>query len=296
MAPTSRPIESMMTRRMRDPRGTLIVLAAVLPLIAAGLGTKARAQTLPPEAKTAAPIGSLADALALIATKPKVDLTHAFSATTPVALGFGHAKMTPAVNPTSLEAYTIARDGFRATYFAMVGQYGTHVDPPAHFAATGRTLDEIPPGEMILPLVVLDDTPYLDGDPAHAFTLGDLAAWEKQHGPVPKGAFVALRTDLSKDWDEPARFGRTPFPAWTLPVLKVLFEERGVTAIGHESLATDVTDTMESETYVLGAGHYQIAALANLDKVPATGAVVVATWPKPKGGLGFPARVFAILP
>ena len=250
----------------------------------------------PPPGAAGTPAGSLADALALIASRPKVDLTHAFSATTPVAPGFGHAKITPAVNPTSLEAYTIARDGFRASYFAMVGQYGTHVDPPAHYAATGRTLDEIPVDEMMLPLVVLDDTPYLTGDPAHAFTLGDLAAWEKVHGPVPKGAFVALRTDLSKDWDDPARFGRTPFPAWTLPVLKVLFEQRGVTAIGHESLATDVTDVMEGETYVLGAGHFEIAGMANLDKVPTTGAVIVATWPKPKAGLGFPARVFAILP
>ena len=278
---------TLMIKRMAD------VLAAAL-LLMAGTGARARTPQPAPQATAAAP--SLADAFALIAGKPKVDLTHAFSATTPVRPGFGQAKMTPAVNPTSLEAYTIARDGFRATYFAMVGQYGTHVDPPAHFAATGRTLDEIPLDEMMLPLVVLDDTPYLTGDPAHAFTLGDLAAWEAVHGPVPKGAFVALRTDLSKQWDEPARFGRNPFPAWTLPVLKALFEQRGAIAIGHESLDTDVTDTMEGETYVLGAGHYQIAAMANLDKVPATGAYIVATWPKPKAGLGFPARVFAILP
>jgi len=36
--------------------------------------------------------------------------------------------------------------------------------------------------------------------------------------------------------------------------------------------------------------------LANLDKVPEAGAIVVVTFPKPKGGSGFPARVFAILP
>ena len=278
---------------------TMLALAITLG------GSPARAQTAPVDPKAVdtapagsaspAPVGSLAGAFAVIAAHPKVDLTHAFDARTPVAPGFGQAKVTPAVNPTSLEAYTIARDGFRATYYAMVGQYGTHVDPPAHVAATGRTLDEIPPDEMILPLVVLDDTPYLAADPAHAFTLDDLAAWEKRHGPVPSGSFVALRTDLSKDWDDPARFGRTP-PAWTLPVLKALFEQRGAIAVGHESLVTDVTDTMEGETYVLGQGHYQVAAMANLDKVPATGAYVVATWPKPKGGLGFPARVFAILP
>jgi kynurenine formamidase len=36
--------------------------------------------------------------------------------------------------------------------------------------------------------------------------------------------------------------------------------------------------------------------MANLDKVPATGALIVVTWPKPAQGLGFPARAFAILP
>lgn len=264
-------------------RPHLLLLALLVPL-------SCRAQEAPPPSIT------LGQAFAVIAAHPKVDLTHSFGPDTPVWSGFGQARFTPAVDPHTLEAYTIARDGFRATYYAMVGQYGTHVDPPAHFAPTGRTMDEIPLDEMILPLVVLDDTPYLGRDPNHAFSLDDLASWEMQHGPVPKGSFVALRTDLSKDWGDPVKFGRRPFPAWSLPVLKRLYEERGVVATGHESLDTDTTPNMESETYLLGAGHYQIEAMANLDKVPATGAWIVATWPKVKNGLGFPARVFAVLP
>ena len=43
----------------------------------------------------------------------------------------------------------------------MVGQYGTHVDPPAHFRADGLTMDQIPLKQMILPLVVFDITPLL---------------------------------------------------------------------------------------------------------------------------------------
>lgn len=248
------------------------------------------------EAPAAASANSLTDAFALIQSHPKVDLTHSFSPSSPTWSGFGQARFTPAVNPNTLEAYTIARDGFRATYYAMVGQYGTHVDPPAHFSPTGRTMDEIPLDEMVLPLVVLDDTSYFATDPNHVFSPDDLAAWEKAHGPVPKGAFVALRTDLSKDWDNPARFKRDPFPCWSLAVLKTLFEQRGVIAIGHEALDTDATKSMEGETYVLGSGHYQIEAMANLDKVPPTGAWIIATWPKVKAGLGFPARVFAVLP
>jgi kynurenine formamidase len=150
---------------------------------------------------------------------------------------------------------------------------------------------------MILPLVVLDDTPYLAKDENHAFSVAYLRAWEKAHRRVPKGAFAALRTDMSKDWDtNPERFKRSAFPAWSLETVKFLVEKRGVTAIGHESMDTDTTDKMESETYILHEGHYQIEVMANLDKVPATGALIVVTWPKVKDGLGFPARAFAILP
>jgi kynurenine formamidase len=233
----------------------------------------------------------------IITSKKFVDLTHSFSPQTPVWQGFGQAKMTPASDPETHAPYTIERDGFRATYYEMVGQYGTHVDPPAHFAPNGSTMDQIPLKQMILRLVVLDDTPYLARDPNHAFSVADLHAWERRHGRIPKGAFAALRTDMYKDWDkDPAHFKRNPFPAWSFETVKFLFEQRGVTAIGHESMDTDITDKMDSETYLLRHGHFQIEVMANLDQIPATGALIVVTWPKVKDGLGFPARAFAILP
>jgi kynurenine formamidase len=233
----------------------------------------------------------------ILAGKTFVDLTHSFGPDSPVWSGFGQAKMTPAVDPQTGQPYTIPKDGFRSTYYQMVGQYGTHVDPPAHFAEDGITMDRIPLKQMVLPLIVLDDTPYLAKDPNHAFSVDDLRAWEKKNGRVPKDSFVALRTDMSKDWDsDPERFKRSPFPAWSLETIKFLIEQRGVTAIGHESMDTDITDKMESETYVLQHGHFQIEVMANLDKVPARGALIIVTWPKVKDGLGFPARAFAILP
>ena len=236
-------------------------------------------------------------AFQIISAKTFVDLTHRFGPDTPVWSGFGQAKMSPAVDPKTREPYTIAKDGFRSTFYEMVGQYGTHIDPPAHFAENGLTMDAIPVKQMILRLVVLDDTPFLTRDPNHAFSLADLKAWEQAHGRVPKGAFAALRTDMYKDWDtNPERFKRSDFPAWSLETIKFLVEQRGVTAIGHKSMDTDTTEKMESETYLLRQNHFQIEVMANLDRVPATGALIVVTWPNVKDGLGFPARAFAILP
>lgn len=240
---------------------------------------------------------SLDDAYRILHGHRYVDLTHSFGPDTPVWSGFGQAGFAPAADPKTGAPYTLAKDGFRATYYTMVGQYGTHVDPPAHFAADGATMDRIPLADMILRLVVFDLTPRLAADPNHALGVADILAWEKLHGRVPKGAFAALRTDMGKDWEaNPARFKRAPFPAWSLDAVRFLFEQRGVTAIGHESLDTDTTPAMDSETWLLHHGHFQIEAMTGLDQVPATGALIVVTWPKVRDGLGFPARAFAILP
>ena len=89
-------------------------------------------------------------------------------------------------------------------------------------------MDEIPLKQMILPLIVLDDTPYLAKDQNHAFSVADLRAWEKKHGRIPRGTFVALRTDMYKDWNSnPERFKRAPFPAWAFETIKFLYEQRG---------------------------------------------------------------------
>ena len=256
------------------------------------------ALTLALLSSTPAGAGSdLERAYRIIAGKQFIDLTHSFGPTTPVWSGFGQADFTPAFDPKTRKPYTIKNDGFRTTTYSMVGQYGTHVDPPAHFAEDGITMDKIPLKQMILPLIVLDNTPYQTKDDNHAFSLADLKAWEKKHGKVPRGSFVALRTDMYKDWDKnPDRFKRAPFPAWSFETIKFLYEQRGVTATGHEAMDTDTSEKMDSETYILQHGHYQIEVMANLDKVPPRGALIVVTWPKVRDGLGFPARALAILP
>ena len=102
---------------------------------------------------------------------------------------------------------------------------------------------------------------------------------------------------MGKDFESnPERFERVPFPAWSLETVKFLVEQRGIEAIGHESMDSDTTEKMDTETFILSSGRYQIELMTNLDKVPATGALIVVSWPKVEKGLGFPARAFAILP
>ena len=226
------------------------------------------------------------------------DLTHAFFPGQPCFPSFPDETRTP------LQDYAQG-DDCQVHLYSHVGQWGTHVDPPVHYIRGGRTLDDIPVDQMLLPLVVLDISARAIGDPDTVPTLSDIDAWEQRFGPIPAGSFVALRTDWSKRWPDAARLsnrgedGLSHCPGWSRDVLTCLIEQRQVTAIGHEQLDTDPglavslgDDSLER--YVLSQDRWQIEMLTNLDKLPLAGALVMATWPKPKGGSGFPARVVAI--
>ncbi len=241
----------------------------------------------------------------ILKKKQFVDLTHAFHPGIPHWPGFPDEKRT--VLYWYEEGVGTLGSGFFAEEFCHVGQWGTHVDPPAHFHKGLRTIDQIDVKEMILPLVVIDVHEKVAQNPDYTITMEDVKAWEKKYGPIPEGAFVAMRTDWSKRWpdmkamrNEDAQ-GIAHYPGWSMEVLKYLFEERKVTAIGHEPTDTDPGIATSKgdyslESYVLSLNRYQIELLTNLDKVPEYGALVVVAFPKPKDGSGFPARVFAILP
>jgi kynurenine formamidase len=234
-----------------------------------------------------------------------VDLTHAFYPGIPSWKGYPDEKRVtlfwyePGIGKLG--------SGFFAESYEHVGQWGTHVDPPAHFIKGLRTVDEIPVKEMVMPLVVIDVHKKVEKNPDYQITMEDLKEWEKKHGSIPQGSFVAMRTDWSKKWpnqdkmQNKDRNGISHYPGWSIEVLKYLFEQRIITAIGHEPTDTDPgvatsKDDYSLESYVLSTNHYQIELLVNLDQVSQAGALVVVSFPKPRGGSGFPARVFAILP
>jgi len=247
----------------------------------------------------AQPPATLSDAYAVVASHRFVDLTHAFAPGIPHWRGFG--------NETVKTLYTYKPDGFLAQQFTHVGQWGTHVDAPAHFDPQGITVDRIPPAQMFLPLVVLDVHEKVAKNADYVLTLDDVRAWESAHGPIPAHAFVAMRTDWSKRWPSQAAMQNVDahniahYPGWSMPALRYLYETRHVTATGHETTDTDPGvaashNDYSLESWILYHGHYQIELLANLDRVPEAGGLAIVTFPKPLGGSGFPARVVAIVP
>ena len=248
------------------------------------------------------------DVQKILVSKKFVDLTHAFEPGIPRWPGFPDEKRERLSWGRTEQGSN--GDGFFAESFTLIGQWGTHVDPPAHFARglpTLRTVDEISVKEMILPLVVIDVHGEVAKDSDYALSVERIQKWESEHGLIPSGAFVAMRTDWSKRWPDVVGMqnkdekGIAHYPGWSLAALKYLYEERKITASGHETIDADpgiaaARDDYSLESYILKSDHYQIELLTNLDQVPEAGAIVVATFPKPKRGSGFPARVFAVLP
>lgn len=192
--------------------------------------------------------------------------------------------------------------------FKFPGQYGTHIDFPGHFVKNMPLSEAFGAQQMLFPLCVIDITAKVAEDVHYAVTVEDIKAYEAEYGPIPDGAFVALRTDWYKNWPDMDKLsgiaadGSENFPGWSLPALQYIYEERNAAANGHETLDTDASaeaakaGDLACERYVLGKGKLQIEVLQNLDRVAPAGALLVAAWPRIEGATGLPARVLAITP
>ncbi len=83
--------------------------------------------------------------------------------------------------------YTVEKDGFRINEYCHIGQWGTHVDPPAHFHTGLHSVDQIDPADMLMPLVVIDVHDKVAKNPDYTLKLEDIADWEKAARNDPQG-------------------------------------------------------------------------------------------------------------
>jgi kynurenine formamidase len=237
-------------------------------------------------------------------TAKYVDLTHAFEPIQPVWPGFGHAKFKPAIAGSDLgdyakkgDEFTYEKHGFIATAYELTtDQYGTQLDPPAHWDNLGATISDIPASFTLRPLVVVDIHEKVARDSGYHATIDDVKAWEAEHGIVPEGSVVMFRSDWYKKWSDVANFAKKPFPGVKLDTLQFLHNERKILFHGHEPLDTDTTPTLEGEAWLMHNHFAQAEGVANLDQVPEAGALLAIGFAKPKGGVGGYARYVAICP
>src|SRR3954449_2168658 len=231
-----------------------------------------------------------------------IDLTHTITPNMPVWKGFGPAKFSPTVNPLTGQPYTFATDGFEATHYDIAtDQFGTQLDPPAHWAPEYPAIDELPATFAVRPLVVINIVPQVKKKPDYHLQVSDINAWEKEHGRILEGSVVMVRSDWSKKWTTDAEKAKAlaadpVFPGVSLAAIKFLQLKRHILFHGHEPLDTDTTPTLEGESWLMHHGYTQAEGVVNLDKVPETGCLVDIGFPRFKGGTGGYARYIAICP
>lgn len=226
-----------------------------------------------------------------------VDLTHTITPGIPVWTGFGGPTFGQTVEPSTGRPYTFAGDGFEATRYVLpTDQLGTQLDPPAHWDPNYPAIDELPATYAVRPLVVISIVNQVAREPGYHLSVDDIEAFEGEHGRIPEGAVVFVRSDWSAAWPDPALAARRPFPGVSLAALQFLHEQRRILLHGHEPLDTDTTATLEGEAWLMHHGYAQAEGVAHLDQVPATGALVMIGYPKFAGGVGGYARYVAICP
>jgi kynurenine formamidase len=185
---------------------------------------------------------------------------------------------------------------------------GTHFDAPIHWV-TGRDLpnnavDTIAPERFIAPAAVIDCSWEAAGDPDFLLSARHIRAWEASYGVIRPGSWVLMRTDWSKRPREQYVNLRddgahTPGPA---PDAIQLLIERDVLGFGTETIGTDagqghrLTPPLPAHSLLHGSGRYGLQCLANLDRLPTKGAVIIAAPLKLLQGSGSPLRVLALVP
>jgi kynurenine formamidase len=198
---------------------------------------------------------------------------------------------------------TVEKDGYYTRSFWMLEHYGTHLDAPVHFPPGKMTVDQIPADKLLGPAVVIDVQAESVKDADYRLTVERIARWEKEHGRIPPGAIVLLRTGWASRWPNSEKYrnqdaqGKMHFPGFSLEAAKVLMERR-VNGLGCDTLSIDYGASGDFPVHhaVLGGGLYQLENLANLGELPEAGAFLLVAPIKLEGGSGGPARVFALLP
>jgi len=245
----------------------------------------------------------------LLAGVDVIDLTQPLSEDTPVL------KLPPPFeNTPGLTRHEISRYDDRGPAWAWdwleIGEHvGTHFDAPIHWVSgrEGEDVASVPAQKLVGAAAVIDKSAEGAADPDFLLTVADIRAFEDDHGPLPAGGWLLLRTGWDARAHDEAAFLNADetgphTPGFDVECARWIAEESPLVGVGVETVGTDAGAAHAFDPpfpvhhFVLGAGRYGLTQLANLDRLPPTGAVLVVAPLKLVGGTGSPARVLALVP
>lgn len=233
-----------------------------------------------------------------------VDLTHPLDADSvfwPTADEYRHEEVSHGVT-----------DGgwFYSSYNMTLSEHGgTHLDAPEHFAKGAQTADEIPLSRLIGPAAVIDVSKASEANRDYRFTAQDILDWERAHSTLPKGAIVLFRTGYDRFWPDREKYMGTAlrgeegvaalhFPGLSQKAAELLANERDIAAVGLDTPSLDYGQSKDfiAHRILLAKNIPGFENVANLDRLPPTGAMVIALPAKIRNGSGAPLRIVALVP
>lgn len=231
-----------------------------------------------------------------------VDLTYAFDESTiywPTAKPFHWQKESWGETPAG---YWYAAGSYAASEHG-----GTHIDSPIHFAAGKATTDEIAITNLVGPAAVIDISRLTARDSDYRLSVSDIRNWERKHGRIGAGTIVLVRTGWGKLWPDKKRYlgsdkqGDTAnlhFPGISAAAAEFLVRQRKPDGIGIDTASLDYGQSKDfiAHQIINSANIYGLENVANLEKLPATGAILIALPIKIRSGTGGPTRIIAVLP
>ena len=233
-----------------------------------------------------------------------IDLTHEYSEETiywPTA--------RPFEKTTVFEGHTEAGYYYSAYNFCSAEHGGTHIDAPIHFSENRHTVDQIPVAQLVGPGIVIRITEKAATDRNYQLTVTDILDWEKAHGTIPADSIVLVDTGSSKFWPDKIQYMGTDktgeegvkslrFPGIHPDAATFLATQRTIKAVGIDTPSIDFGGSKLFETHqiLFEKNIPGLENVANLDKLPVQGAMIIALPIKIKGGSGGPVRVVAFIP
>ncbi|MDR7330845.1 cyclase family protein [Corynebacterium guangdongense] len=252
-------------------------------------------------------LAQLADALATGSIEV-IDLTQPLEGTTPILELPEEFGQTAQFRLEEISRYDDRGPAWYWNNFRTGEHTGTHIDAPVHWISgrDGLDVSEIPVNRLVGPAVVLDFSAEVAADPDFLLTVDHVQGWIAEHGEIPAGAWLIYRTGWSAFTREQASAlnkdeNGSHTPGMSAECAKWLAAETDVLGLGVETVGTDAGQGHSQDPmypchfHFLGNSKLGLAQLTNVDRLPVTGAIIVAGPLKIAGGSGSPARVFALV-
>jgi kynurenine formamidase len=232
------------------------------------------------------------------------DLTAPLTSTTPILALPEQFGQTWPFALTEISRYDDRGPAWYWNNFTTGEHTGTHFDAPIHWV-TGqdkRDVAQVPVRELIAPAAVLDVTAEAAADPNFLLEVSHIKAFEAEHGALPAGGWLLIRTGWdARSTDQEAFLNGGATPGVSIECARWLADEAPIQGVGVETVGTDAgaahsfDPPFPCHSYVLGADKFGLTQLRNLAQLPPKGAVVIAAPLRIVTGSGSPARVLALV-